>query len=101
MRENWRQRASRRKRQRANARMFTIQKIRPDQAQGDIVITLTRIAPRKLDSDNLAGAMKAIRDGIADAIERDDGEENIDWQYAQRNGEPKQYGVVCEIRRAE
>ncbi len=36
------------------------------------VVTLTRIAPRTLDDDNLRGALKACRDGVADALGIDD-----------------------------
>lgn len=37
-----------------------------------LVVVLTRCAPRGLDSDNLAGALKNCRDGIADALEVSD-----------------------------
>tara|TARA_Y100000310_G_C20451496_1_gene700961 strand:- start:298 stop:633 length:336 start_codon:yes stop_codon:yes gene_type:complete len=60
-----------------------------------VKIVLTRVAPRKLDTDNLASSMKHIRDGIADCFEIDDGNEGYDWQYAQRHG--KDYQVVVEI----
>lgn len=60
-------------------------------------ITLTRIAPRKLDDDNLARALKAVRDGVADALGLDDGDERLTWRYAQRKGEPKQYAVEVRI----
>lgn len=61
-------------------------------------ITLTRIAPRKLDSDNLAGSMKHVRDGIADALGVDDGDERIEWRVEQRKGRPGEYAVGVEIR---
>lgn len=51
------------------------------------VITLTRLAPRKLDSDNLARAFKAVRDGIADALGIEDGDERLEWRYAQHQRE--------------
>lgn len=44
-------------------------------------VTLTRYGQRLLDTDNLAGAFKAVRDGIADALGIDDG--TIPWQYDQ------------------
>ena len=64
----------------------------------DLVLTLTRIAPRKLDSDNLAGSCKHVRDGIADALGIDDGDERLDWRYAQEKGKPGEYAVRVEIR---
>lgn len=66
---------------------------------GDCVVTMTRIAPRALDSDNLATALKSSRDGIADALGIDDRDERVLWQYAQEKGEPKQYAIDVEIRR--
>jgi hypothetical protein len=64
--------------------------------QGDIKIRLTRVAPKKLDSDNLAGSCKGIRDGIAKAIGIDDGADRLTWYYAQEKGE--EYAVRVEIK---
>jgi hypothetical protein len=50
------------------------------------VVTITRCAPRKIDSDNLARACSAIRDGIAQAWGVDDGNEGPKgwtWRYGQ------------------
>lgn len=62
-----------------------------------MTITLTRVygagrglknkAARMLDSDNLAGAFKAVRDGVAEAMGIDDGSERLEWRYAQTQGE--------------
>lgn len=68
--------------------------------EGGCVVTLTRIAPRSLDSDNLATSQKSARDGIADALGIDDRDPRVTWQYAQEKGEPGQYAVDVEIRRA-
>jgi hypothetical protein len=59
-------------------------------------ITLTRIGKRKQDRDNMIGGMKHVIDGIADALEIDDGDERLDWQYKQEIG--KTYGVRVEIK---
>ena len=61
------------------------------------VITLTRLASRKLDSDNLATALKAVRDGVADALNLDDGDERLDWRYAQEKAPRGHYAVRVEI----
>lgn len=59
--------------------------------------TLARIAPRALDDDNLAGALKSIRDEVAAFFDVDDGPKGpIAWRYEQRREAPKQYAV--EIR---
>lgn len=51
-----------------------------------LVVLLTRVAPRRLDSDNLARSLKAVRDGVADALKRDDGDPSITWLEDQRAG---------------
>lgn len=46
-------------------------------------VTLTRIGPRELDTDNLARACKAVRDGVADALGVKDNDPRVSWSYAQ------------------
>lgn len=62
-----------------------------------VVIRLTRIGVGHMDDDNLRGALKAIRDGIAKKLRIDDGSPLIRWEYEQercvRGGE----GVRVEI----
>ena len=60
-------------------------------------VTLTRIAPRPLDSDNCIAGMKGARDGVADWLGADDAHPGITWLYAQARGEPKQYALQVEI----
>jgi crossover junction endodeoxyribonuclease RusA len=60
-------------------------------------VTLTRIAPRKLDGDNLQSGCKAFRDGVADFLGIDDGSDRLTWRYAQERGKPKEYAVRLEI----
>ena len=59
---------------------------------------LTRIGPRRLDSDNLAAALKHVRDGVADALGMDDGDPRLVWLYGQRRGKPGEYAVLVEIQ---
>ena len=59
------------------------------------VVTLTRIGPRKLDSDNLAISFKAVRDQLAAWIGVDDGSDLYVWQYAQEKA--KEYGIRIEV----
>ena len=65
-------------------------------------ITLVRIAPRLLDDDNLCGALKAVRDGVADVLAGkygagQDRHPDLTWGYQQRRGAVREYGVdiVC------
>jgi len=61
-------------------------------------ITLVRIGPRRLDDDNLAGALKHVRDGIADSLEIDDGDETqAVWSVVQENGPAGQYSIYVRI----
>jgi hypothetical protein len=48
-----------------------------------LVITLTRVATRQLDTDNLAGAHKHVRDAVALWLGLDDGDPRLTWRYAQ------------------
>jgi len=91
--EHWRQRQKRAKLQRALAKTA----LGPD-CKGPpppYVITITRIGPRKLDSDNLQGSAKAIRDGVADWLGIDDGDDCLTWDYKQRSEGAGVY--ACEI----
>ena len=68
---------------------------------GTVVVVLTRIAPRDLDTDNLASGLKAVRDGVADALGMDDGSSRIEWRYAQERRKPGEYAVRVGIRAPE
>lgn len=61
------------------------------------IITLTRVAPRTLDDDNLRGALKSIRDGIARAMRVDDATPMIEWRYNQEYAAGR-YAVMVEVR---
>ena len=60
-------------------------------------VTLTRIAPRELDGDNLQASFKHVRDGIADRLKVDDRDKRVTWLYGQRKGKPREYAVEVEI----
>lgn len=54
---------------------------------GGLVVCLHRAAPSDgLDDDNLRAALKAVRDGIADAMGIDDRDKRVRWAYAQSRG---------------
>lgn len=83
------------KAQREHAGLMLLNRV--DDLSLPCAITLTRIAPREFDSDNLRSAFKAVRDGIADVFGVKDNDPRIDWQYAQRKGAPKQYAAEVVI----
>lgn len=60
-------------------------------------ITLTRIAPRRMDGDNLQGGFKAVRDMIAVDLWVDDGDARLTWLYEQRKGAPREYAISVRI----
>jgi hypothetical protein len=60
-------------------------------------IELCRIADRRLDTDNLAAALKPIRDGIADALELDDGSRLLTWVPEQEIGYPDRVRISIEV----
>jgi hypothetical protein len=66
-----------------------------------MTITITRVAPRALDSGNLENAMKSIQDGIADYLSGtylggQDRQQGLIWRYAQRRGGVGRYGLeIC------
>ena len=98
LREHWRPRARRSQGQRSAAMVYCLERFgRNWKPTPPLTITLTRIAPRRLDSDNLARAFKSVRDGIADALGIDDGDERLTWVYNQHRGRPGQYAVAVTI----
>ncbi len=60
-------------------------------------IRLTRIAPGRLDMDNLATSTKSVQDCLAEWLLVDDGHPGLLWEYAQERGKPRQYAVRIEI----
>ena len=100
MREHWAIKNKRKKtQQRAVELVWLAERVR---VAPPVVVLLTRIGVRKLDSDNLAGSAKGVRDQIAKLIGVDDGDERkVRWEYAQRKGLPKQYGLEVRITELE
>ncbi len=94
-REHWRARARRVKAERASTWAVLIGHRKP---ATPCVVRLTRVAPsRGLDDDNLAGALKAVRDQIAHWIGVDDARSDIvRYEYAQRT-DWKRWAVEVEF----
>lgn len=62
------------------------------------VVRLTRIGPKALDSDNLAGGFKACQDAIARRLGIDDGDTSkVTWEYKQMPVGIRDYGVKVSI----
>ena len=80
-----------------------IHAMRTVKPQFPLVVKLIRVAPRALDYDNLVGAMKSIRDCVADQLipglrpGRADESSKIVWEYEQRKDKPKYYSLGLEF----
>jgi hypothetical protein len=97
LREHWSKRHRRAALHRGTARAMMFQACRMPPSTGPVQITLTRIAPRTLDSDNLASGFKGTRDGVADWLGVDDGHGSLTWRYAQRKGHTAQYAAEVVV----
>ena len=84
-REHWAVRATRTRHHRRIAAMIvsTAIKKRGMPITFPLVIDMVRLASRRMDDDNLRAALKALRDGIADALGVDDGDRRLTWNYFQ------------------
>ena len=58
-------------------------------------VTMTYICPKRLDPDNVVGALKHVQDAIATVVGVDDGDERYEWIHDQERG--KKYTVRIEI----
>jgi hypothetical protein len=86
------------KMQREAAYLFFTASFRANPPTPPVVVTMKRfgVGTRLLDDDNLRRALKAVRDGIADALGVDDGSlSQVRWEYQQEKG--KHYGIHVTI----
>lgn len=97
LRLHWAVKAKLARDQRTRTRMSLAAAAQSSGLELPLTVVLTRVAPRRLDGDNLQSGFKAVRDGVADWLGVDDGNGLIDWQYAQRAAGPKVYKVEIEV----
>lgn len=93
---HWRERQRRAKAQREAVTLLMHRlraDLRLDLAHRDMVVRLVRVAPCELDSDNLAGALKHVRDSVAELLGVDDRDPQVTWVVDQQYGPA---GVVIE-----
>jgi hypothetical protein len=89
--------AKRRKEQRNVARWSLMGVLIAEGVKLPVDVTIVRVAPRRLDDDNLAASAKSLRDGIADALGCKDNDPRVSWAYAQAKGAPKEYAVRITV----
>ena len=95
-REHWATKAKRAKGQRKMAGMgLSMSLMFEGKHELPLAISFTRVGKKALDSDNLQSSMKAVRDGVADALGINDGSDLIKWDYQQEKG--KEYAVRIRI----
>ena len=84
IRQHWASRARLVAKQRRDTRLLC-----PPWTAGPLlVVRITRVSPRQLDShDNLRAACKAVVDGIATWLRIDDASPLVRWEYGQERGE--------------
>jgi hypothetical protein len=102
-RSNRFERAERTRKLRHGAQMALMVPLRRaglDPATTPLVVLMTRLSRGELDDDNLRGALKAVRDGIADALGlKSDRDPRVEWRYAQAKAtKAMPHGVRIEVR---
>jgi hypothetical protein len=96
--EHWRTRHGRASAQR-KCTASTLLFVGRHAVQFPLVVRMTRVGARKLDSDNAHGALKHVRDQIADWLGIDDGREDlVTWEVAQETGKPVGVKVVITAK---
>lgn len=97
LREHWAKRANRAKQHRTLA-WAELRAVDPGRKLlGKVCVTLTRIAPRALDDDNLRASLKHVRDGVADWLGVDDRSPLVEWRYGQAKAGVRQYAVRIQV----
>ena len=95
-REHWATKARRAKRERGLIlRALLASGVRVP--RGPWRVEITRVAPRRMDSDGATIAAKHLRDGVADWLGIDDGADAVTFVVDQCKGEPREYAVRVVI----
>ncbi len=101
MRQCWQAKARRVKEQRGIAKLVVGGALAQTPQMPPCEVQLTRCAPSGgLDDDNLRSALKAVRDGVADALGIDDRDARVLWRYDQRRSPRATWGVEIRIEAA-
>ena len=108
LREHWSKTAGRQKAHRSATRLLAYAHFGPRKAVelrealtaagASLEVVLVRIAPRKLDTDNLGRSLKGVQDGLADWIGIDDGDDRLAWKYRNEKGAPGTTALRVELR---
>lgn len=88
---DWRRTAGIRRRQRTNARLLCPLFTMP------AVVTMTRCSAGTLDDDAVPGALKSVRDGIADRLGIADNDPRVQWRYSQEKCKRGTWAVKVRV----
>jgi hypothetical protein len=80
--EHWTRRARRRKAQRMMV-CLALRALHVVVPKPPLVVSLCRLSPRQLDTDNLSSAFKSVRDEIALWLGVDDRSASVQYRYSQ------------------
>lgn len=98
-REHWRVRNQRKQDQQVAVAISMKNVLRGKRIELPCIVNLTRIGPKKMDNDNLAGALKHCQDQIAKVLGVDDGDESkVKFYHYQMPIGSRDYSVKVEIR---
>lgn len=92
MREHWSKKYKRKNAQQLTTRLMLGAVIEP---WPTVRVRLTRLGPRKLDTDNNVSSFKHVQDAVAAWLFVDDGSERVTWEYGQEKS--KTYSVRVEV----
>lgn len=96
-REHWRVRHRRAKAHRSQAALLTMQHVGAS-PRFPLEVRMTRVSAGELDDDNLSGALKEVRDGVADGLGIKDNDPRVTWARSQRRGKRGEFAVEVELR---
>jgi hypothetical protein len=96
-RESWRAKNRRKRSQAFEVEIEWKQAMKGRAVSLPCVVTLTRIASRLLDDDNLRSAFKGVRDCVAALVGVDDGSDLIRFEYKQERRAKRTYDVKIEV----
>ncbi len=68
---------------------------------GPLVVQLERVAPYRLDGDNLEASFKRVRDGLAKCVGVDDRSPHIEYVVDDVRGAVREYAVQLRVFRQE
>lgn len=63
-----------------------------------VVVTLTRVGKGSPDWDNVVGAFKHVRDGVADGLGVRDNDRRVEWRYETRKSKTFAIEIAVEAR---